>query len=184
MVNSFKSKFIVCEFIETYPDVIGMLFAHRGRGLAYKLLGKYGDAQKDFADVIKMIDEKGEIMEVQPLKAQCTINWAEVSLELEQYDEAIASLDKMLKENRALESDPKLADQGLLTKAKVLGAKAAKSKTTSPTGATALYQQAIAVLRGIIQKESPSAYEARTLMAKFVAEAGQEKPDPDSLLPK
>jgi len=171
------------KFIENYEGDMSMLMARYGRGLSYELLGRPSDAQADFGKVVELIDTAGAIPEVQPLKARCTIKWAEVSAALGQYNEALAALDRMLKDNPALQSDATLAELALLTKGKVLGTRAAKLKEEGNAAeATKLYKQAVDALREVIQKNGPSAFEASGLIAKYVRDSGMGNLDPESRL--
>ena len=169
------------KFVDDYPNVMAMLNARYGRGLCYKLLEKWTEALDDFGGIVKMIDEAGAIPEVQPLKARCTIEWAEISAREGKYDDAIAGLDKMLTENPALQDDPKLAELGLLTKGEVLGGKGLKLKKDGDAdGASKVLLQAIAVLREVVRMGGVYSYKASELMAVYAKASGMENLDPES----
>lgn len=167
-------------FIDEYPTDMSILIARYGRGLSHELLRKLEEAREDFGKVVELIEEAGAIPEVQPLKARCTIKWAEVSIELGKLDEALAGVEKMLKENPALESDVTLAEYALVTKARTLAAKGGKLKADgNAADAAEFYKQAITELRKVVQKEGAYSFEASQLIAKYVAESGVTRLDPE-----
>jgi len=183
--NLSRAVQLFSELMIAYPDDMSVLIGRYGRGLTYKLLGKKEEAKEDFGGVVKMIDEaeaeSGPIPEVHPLKARCAINWAEVCGTMGEYDEAVAGIDKTLQENPAAKQDPKLLGFALVTKAEVLGAKAAKLKADGDAAAAATaYQQAIKVLGDVIRLTGPYSYEASGLIAKYLSESGIKTLDPES----
>jgi tetratricopeptide (TPR) repeat protein len=139
------------KYIDDHGGDMSLLNALYGKGLCEQLLDKNQDALKSFNEVVEKA-EPVEIPEVQGLRAQSAIKWAEVSMTLGNFTDALQAMDKMLKENTAVQKDPRLAAQGMITKAKVLGAKGNALKAKDAEEAKKVYTEAIDLLQQVVQK--------------------------------
>jgi tetratricopeptide (TPR) repeat protein len=179
-----EAKRLFQAFEKENPNVLGVLFARYGLGLCNKAQGERDAALANFDDVRKLVDNVDPVPELQALKARCTINWAEVSTEKGQFDEAVAAIDAMMTENQALGKETELADLARLAKAKALAGKAAKLKADGNADeASKLYEQAVGVLKEGLEKGSAKySYEAASLIATYVRASGLVALDAESRL--
>ena len=115
--------------------------------------------------------------------ARWGLKGAEPALEKGQIDEALAAVDKELKENAALETEKDLLPMGWLVKAKALGAKAEKLKASGDAaGASTAWKDAMGLLKQVIAKGGATSVEGRDLLAKFAKASGDESLDADMRL--
>lgn len=163
------------EFINAYPTDMSVLSAYYARGQCQRDLGKPDEGMADFKTII---DHTAGVVEVADLRVQCGVLWADLATRQGKYDEALKTLDDVLKDGQEL-AGRQVREGAVMQKARTLAVKAGSVKATDAQVAKDLYQQALALVRPVVLGGSENAGKANEFIVQVLKDSGIElKLDP------